>query len=214
MPRYREVVAVRWRELTEGVQAEPAARDSVLAEIVAAYEAGGRFYHRLEHVAALLALSREYAACIENRDAVDLAIIFHDVVYEATRSDNEEESARFARMRMAELGFAEQEIERVERYVLTTKHGTGLQVAIENDLAYLLDFDLSILGASREVYATYVAAIRLEYAVYPDQVYRAGRAKVLRAFLAQTRIYRTELLYNRWEAHARENIAWELGLLQ
>ena len=198
----------------EQVQAASGSRDSILAEIVAAYESEGRYYHGLGHVAALLALSAEFAPELSGRDAVDLAIIFHDAVYSITRSDNEEESARFARKSLAKLGFPPPTVAKVDQYVLATKHQADSKVPAESDLAHFLDFDLSILGADREEYAAYATAIRKEYAIYLDDDYRPGRVRVLRGLLDRQRIFQTEALYNRFERRARANLSWELGLLQ
>lgn len=214
MPTDLALLAARWNELTDTVQAPPAVRKAVFAQIVRAYEGDGRHYHGVAHIAGLLALSAEHAPRLVDRDTVDLAIVFHDVVYSASSTDNEEESARLAQKTMAELGFPAPIAEKVAAYVIATKHGAEPRNPAETDLAHFLDFDLSILGAEREAYAAYAAAIRREYTIYPDPIYRPGRAGVLRKLLAQPRIFGTGIGYGLWEAPARDNMMWEIGKLQ
>jgi hypothetical protein len=61
----------------------------------------GRAYHGWPHVEALLALWREYAGILHDPEAVHLAILFHDAVYDPRRTDNERASAALLRDWMA-----------------------------------------------------------------------------------------------------------------
>ena len=120
----------------------------------------------------------------EHHDALVLAILFHDAVYDATRKDNEAASARLARLHLTDLGVAPGMIARVEALILATRHG-GEAAADDHDMALLVDLDLAILAATPERYAAYAAAIRREYAHVPEDQFRTGRAAVLTGFLAQ-----------------------------
>lgn len=186
---------------------------SIFDEIVRAYQEPGRHYHNLDHINALLTLSATHAAMLRDRDAVDLAIFFHDVVYDAARSDNEIASAKFARNRLARLGRPMVEIAMIAHWIEMSKHGRAQAAPTDTDLAHFLDFDLSILAAERSLYQTYAQAIRREYALYPDPLYQKGRREVLLAFLAKPVIYRTPHLRDAWEAAARANMAWEASTL-
>ena len=75
----------------------------------------------------------------------------------------------------------------------------------------LLDADLAVLGAAPAVYQRYAADIRREYAHVPDAAYRAGRARVLQAFLGRDAIYRHPVTHAEGEAAARANLAAELA---
>ena len=79
------------------------------------------------------------------------------------------------------------------------------------DELLIVDIDLAVLGAPRGDYDAYRRAIRREYEMVPDDAFRAGRAKVLRHFFERP-IYRTSC-FERLEAQARGNLAWELQLL-
>jgi len=65
--------------------------------LIAAYTAPGRHYHDLTHIEdCLAALAAVDNLSASERDILTEAIWWHDVVYDATRSDNEELSAQLA----------------------------------------------------------------------------------------------------------------------
>ena len=76
---------------------------------------------------------------------------------------------------------------------------------------WFLDFDLAILAADTKTYQLYSEAIWQEYkTAYPKILYRMGRKKVLKNFLAREKLYFTKLFYSENEAKARANIQLEL----
>jgi predicted metal-dependent HD superfamily phosphohydrolase len=176
-------------------------------ELVAAYTAPGRHYHNLKHIEDCLgALAGVKNLAAAEREILTEAIWWHDVVYDATRSDNEELSARLAEQHIRpDLG---PEVGRLIR--LTKSH----QVASEDRLgAILISIDLSILGAEPARYDAYAAAIRKEYAHVGDGDYRAGRAKVLSLFAARPFIFPDADFAARYDRQARQNLARELASL-
>jgi predicted metal-dependent HD superfamily phosphohydrolase len=208
-----DALELRWRNLAGRLGIPANAGDPVLTELTGAYMAPGRHYHTLDHIAALLQLLDAHGDDVADRDAVELAIYFHDAVYDPLRSDNEAASAALAGTRLTTLKLPLGFVAKVERYVLATRHDAGGWLPDDADLALLLDLDLAVFGAERPVYAAYIQAIRSEYRMYPDDVYRAGRKKVLSAFLARPQIYGTPTLRALWETPARDNLAWEIGEL-
>jgi predicted metal-dependent HD superfamily phosphohydrolase len=62
-------------------------------------------------------------------------------------------------------------------------------------------------------YAAYADAIRAEYAHVPDDLFRAGRARVLSGMFALPSLYRVPELRTRWEERARANVTRELTVL-
>lgn len=209
-----ERLGARWRNLCDRLGLDPDAAAPTLADLVRAYSEQGRHYHSLDHVAALLLLLDRHGSELADRSAVELAIFFHDAVYVPTRSDNEAQSAALARDRLTALGLPGGLVARVADLVLATRHGSEhAEPAHDAGMALLLDLDLSVLAADRPAYADYARAIRREYAIYPDEVYRPGRRRVLGQFLARSRIYRTDRLHELWDAAARANLAWEIAEL-
>src|ERR1700712_926672 len=66
-------------------------------ELVAVYTAPGRHYHNLTHIEDCLgALAGLNGLSATEREILTEAIWWHDVVYDLTRADNEELSARLA----------------------------------------------------------------------------------------------------------------------
>ena len=209
----QDVFATRWGRLVGRMGIDAAAARPVLDELVRAYGDPARHYHTLGHITELLGLLDRNGRQIADPDAVEMAIFFHDAVYEPTRSDNEAASAALARDRLGGLGVAGTLIERVEQLVLATRHLEHTQGPSDPDLEQLVDLDLAILASPREVYADYARAIRAEYAVFADDRYRPGRRRVLRGFLARERIYLSPHLHDLWDAAARANLAWEIDAL-
>jgi len=206
----RTLLSATWHELVQRRGSGGPQAQLVLDELVAAYLEPTRQYHTLEHIAQLLRHLEEHGRAVADRDAVALAIIFHDAVYDARRQDNEQASAVLARARLTSLAFTDALIGKVARYIEATQHASALDVD-DPDLALLLDLDLATLAAAPMEYSDYAQAIRREYAHLPDSFYQHGRRQVLASFLARARIYRTESLHALWEQRARANIMGEIA---
>jgi predicted metal-dependent HD superfamily phosphohydrolase len=186
----------------------------VFGEIVASYgavgepeAASGRAYHNLNHIWQVLQSAAEIKELARDWTAVQLAIWFHDVVYEPGAADNEEQSANFAREKLQALGISEQTIRAVEQLILATKlNGTAVT---HPDAPLIQDADLATLGWPPADYDRYAQAIRQEFAHVPEREYRIGRAQLLTHFLQQPRIYRTDRFFAKLEAQARQNLERE-----
>lgn len=202
------LLAARWHAL---FPEQTTQHEERLAALIASYSEGGRHYHNADHIAALLRWSDSCAVLLQDKTSIDFAILYHDIIYEASRKDNEEASASRAATELKTLGVAESTIQQVVELILATKqHEAGGEL---KDVHYLLDFDLSTLGASPEVYDAYATAIRKEYSRYPNMFYKPGRKKVLQHFLDMDFIYRTPLIREQLETQARENLLRELQRL-
>ena len=128
------------------------------------------------------------------------------MVYDATRSDNEELSARLAEAHLrVDL---RHEVGRLIRLTMTHK------VEPQDRLgAILIAIDLSILGAEPARYDAYAAAIRKEFAHVGDSDYRAGRSRVLSQFAARPFIFPDAGFAEKYDRQARENLAREIASL-
>jgi predicted metal-dependent HD superfamily phosphohydrolase len=176
-------------------------------ELLAAY-ATDRGYHDTRHLVEVLDRVDELAVGGEDfdRPAVELAAWFHDAVYDG-HEGAEERSASWALDALTGRPVAE-EVARLVR--LTERHTPADDDA--NGCA-LSDADLAILAAARERYAEYTADVRREYAHVPDDLFRAGRAAVLRELLAKATLFHTAHAREHWEARARANVEAELAQL-
>ncbi|HEV8629944.1 MAG TPA: N-methyl-D-aspartate receptor NMDAR2C subunit [Thermoanaerobaculia bacterium] len=163
-----------------------------------------RAYHNLNHVLDCL----DRAAAVRSRlvapGPVELALWYHDAIYDPYRSDNEERSAALAVEESTELAFPQPVIDAVASLILATKHQGR---PVDADCRYLVDIDLAILAAPEAAYDAYERAIRREYRWVPGPLYRSKRREVLRSFLERERIYATDWFAGRFEAAARANLA-------
>ncbi|MGJ4997367.1 HD domain-containing protein [Bradyrhizobium sp. HKCCYLS3077] len=176
-------------------------------ELVAAYTAPGRHYHDLGHIEDCLArLDRVADLSVGDREILTQAIWWHDVVYDPTRSDNEEQSAVLAEQHVAPD--MRDEVGRLIR--LTRTHDVP---AGDRRGALLVSIDLAVLGADEATYDAYARAIRREYAHVPDDAYRAGRAAVLERFASRPVIYPDPAFAAALDGQARANLARELRQL-
>lgn len=201
----------RWSELlrrvrTTDVDPAPYGRD-----LLARWAEPQRRYHTTEHLVAVLDRIDELAGYADDPDAVRLAAWFHDAVYRPDRDENEERSARLAERALPEAGVPAAVTAEAARLVrLTVTHDPA---AGDHNGEVLCDADLAVLAGAPAEYAAYAAAVREEYGFVPDELFRAGRADVLRQLLALPRLFRTPVAYERWERVARHNIATEAELL-
>ncbi|RKS25224.1 putative metal-dependent HD superfamily phosphohydrolase [Flavobacterium endophyticum] len=168
-----------------------------------------RHYHNLSHLEnlfeELIPIKQEF----EDWDTIQFSIYYHDIVYKTTRSDNEEKSAQLAVERLEQISYPEDKIQKCKRQILATK----LHAVADPDTNLFTDADLSILGKSWEVYATYYQQIRKEYSIYPDFMYTNGRKKALQHFLDMEYIFKTSYFQNKYESQARRNLEKELQIL-
>lgn len=193
-------------ELT-GRYAPEADTENYWEEIWQAYSDENRYYHTLKHLEHLLSELQLLETQLHDRDAVLFALYYHDVVYDAQRPDNEEQSAVLAVERMRELGVPEERILLTEAHILATK---SHHVQRNADTNLFTDADLAVLGSDEKTYKQYTENIRREYSVYPDQLYFPGRKKVLEHFLKMEHLFKTEFFRKKYENQARINLQSEL----
>jgi len=182
---------------------------SLWQEIKLAYSASNRHYHTLVHVENVYEQLQNVKDRIKNWDAVLFALYYHDIIYSATKNNNEEKSAGLAQIRLGQLGASDEMILLVVQCILATKsHHTSAN----EDINYFTDADLSILGESWPKYEAYKSNVRKEYRIYPDIIYKPGRLKVLDHFISMPRIYKTPFFSERFEQSAIANLKKEKGL--
>lgn len=190
--------------------------DALKGELSLAYQAGDRHYHNLNHIKAMLALADEYRDLLDDPEAVEAAIWFHDAIYDSRAKDNEAKSAELAEKNLA--GRVDpHRLDRIAAMINATATHQLPPLRDENalnDAALLLDMDLAILGAEPAAFDEYEKAVRLEYGWVEEPMWRAGRAAVLTTFLARPHIFHTAEFRQRFEPKARENLGRSLQALQ
>ncbi|WP_127573357.1 DUF4031 domain-containing protein [Georgenia faecalis] len=182
------------------------------AELLRRWQEPHRAYHSVAHLRAVLDQLRTLAAAgTPVSRAVVLAAWFHDAVHDGASPADEDASARLAADLLPAAGVPSPEVAEVARLVRLT--ATHTPEPGDDAAAALCDADLAVLGAPEGVYRRYAAAIRAEYRHLPDDVFRAGRATVLRRLLDRPVLFATAPGRARWERQARANVAAELAEL-
>lgn len=176
-------------------------------ELSTAYSSPSRHYHSLAHLSFMLKEIKESTLCFQDGDAALFALYYHDMVYEPTRNDNEEQSAAIATEQLQAMNCPSTLIINCNQLILASK---GHEESLNNDVNLFTDIDLAILGKPWKHYQRYTQAIRKEYAMYNDEAYCKGRQKVLHHFLAMPSIFKTTYFRTLYEVNARENIKQEL----
>ena len=205
----RTLDLTRWAALWHRLSAQGDGL-AVFTRLAAAYAEPTRAYHTVEHIEDCLRLLDAGRVLARRPDEVETAIWFHDALYVAARTDNEERSAELARASLREADVASEVAERIGALVLETRHATTPH---DPDAALLCDIDLSILGRSPEEFDLFERRIRQEYAMVPEPMYRRGRSEILRGFLHRAAIFQTAWFQQRYEKSARANLERMLATL-
>lgn len=157
----------RWRSLCTRLGVAAAVEASYWAQLDAAYGSPRRFYHTLEHIAELLRLSDACAHELEERDAVELAIWFHDIVYDARGGGggkNEDDSAAVFRTFAAEASCLSAScVDMVSGWIVNTKHHR-CSAEDGTDAQLFMDMDMAVLGLPASAFDAYALQVRAEYA--------------------------------------------------
>ncbi len=209
-PERLESMQASWVKLLERYAVAPVDACPPFDRLVASYSEPGRHYHNLEHLGEMFRVASRLTPNTDDPAAVQLAIWFHDAVYDTRARDNEARSGELAAELLKPLGVPTAVIARVVGLINATAHLASADPPADRDIAVLLDADLAILGATEERYRRYAGDIRKEYAWVPDEDYRKGRAAVLKLFLARPRIYYHSIMFEEGEERARVNLKAEL----
>ena len=145
---------------------------------------------------------------IADWDAVEMAVWFHDVIYEIDGSENEIKSADFFREQSDQMMTPEFRQE-VCDMILTTMHNKNVP---RGDACYVVDVDLSSLGMPWESFKKDSDDIRKERISLSDKEFLASQRPFLQALLDRPRIFFTDFYGNLYESHARANIQRQLDM--
>lgn len=188
----------RWQATWHALGVTPPA--GLLDELLRRYAEPQRHYHTVQHLEECLSrfdLLRDDAA---DPAQVELALWFHDAVYDVRAHDNEAASARLARDTLADPALGE----RIAALVMATCHDAAPPDA---DAELLVDADLGILGEPAARFDEFERQIRAEYAFVPETVYEQKRAEVMARFARRDCLFRSAPMRERYEAQARANLA-------
>ncbi len=190
----------RWQDLWEAAKFTRPRTHFI--GLVSRYEDGKRAYHNMNHINHCLREFDKVKDQLKDPLAAELALWFHDVIYDPKRADNEELSAEAALICLVDCNAPPQLVLKVVAHILATKqHRT---ITNDPDQPYVLDIDMAILGQPEDVFDAYDSQIAQEYNFVSEDAYRNGRRAVLERF--DRPIFKTLFFRNLYEAAASTNL--------
>jgi predicted metal-dependent HD superfamily phosphohydrolase len=195
-----------WQRACQGLNLS-GQTDVLHDQLIARYQEPQRHYHTLQHLAECISLLNTLPIQAplppEQLAEIEMALWFHDAIYDVKGSDNEQKSADWAASELLAAGVAQDVARRIHALIMVTKHDAQPELPSE---LLLVDIDLSILGAAPDRFAQYDKQVREEYAWVPEELFRPKRTAVLQQFLDRPTIYSTPHFRDTREAQARLNL--------
>lgn len=158
-----------------------------LQALEASYNEPHRHYHAACHIIDLLEKLDKHRAHASRPDLIVHAILWHDVVYNTTQKDSLNVQASANLFISNSVALSAQDKAAVLSMILSTDGHTPRDAT--QDTALFLDLDLSVLAESNTIFTEKTAAIRKEYAQYPDSQFYEGRSAFLKAYLEKKRCF-------------------------
>lgn len=182
----------------------------VWADLSEQLSSSNRHYHDETHIVHCLAELDGARDRIGNPDMVELALWFHDAVYEPGDKNNELRSAELF------LGYAQNTlptplVKDVYDAILATVHQ---QVPEKGNARFVVDIDLSSFGLPWPKFMADCHALRLEQIDVADGEFYTSKRKFLRGLIDRTSIFATTYFRERYEDAARTNIQRYLDLVE
>lgn len=182
--------------------------DAVYTLLNDAYSEPQRYYHNHQHIVECLQSYHQIKHLLNDSLALELAIWFHDVVYDPKAKDNELQSAELMKQYCQDF-LSESQLEKVYHWIIATQKHLPSN---DTDLNTLLDIDLAILGSQSDRFSEYERQIKLEYSWVNAETYLNKRTEVLSFFYQMEPIYQTSYFQERFEQRAKANLQSFVGL--
>lgn len=195
----------RWLTLMEQLTLPPSLE--VYQQLWSAYREPHRYYHTVEHITDCLQQLDLVKSLAQSPAEVELALWFHDAVYQPKAQDNEAQSAAWA-IRFLQTAIEVNRIpadiqQTIHSHIMATQHQGA---AYSSDTTLVVDIDLSILGREADQFEQFEDNIRQEYQWVSAPLYRQKRCAILTSFLDRATIYETVYFQERYEKAARQNL--------
>ena len=204
----RDRFVALWRRC--GHDSAPLDGADVYRELEARYAEPHRYYHTGGHIIHCLRQMDLARSALEvNLDTVEMALWFHDAIYDVDRDDNERRSAQWF-SRLAAPTLAPSLVAAVERLIIVTEHAESPRGADER---YLVDVDLSSFGLPWPEFRRDSVAVRREFPAISDAQFAARQIGFLRSLIERPSLYSTDFYRERYEHQARSNIGRHIALL-
>ena len=202
-PAHQEELRNRWSDLGIKLGVSGNTWNQEGKRLIRSWHRWPRKYHDTTHLLACLRHFSQVWEQLDNPEAVELALWFHDAVYWPWLAHNEEKSASWASNFMRKLGLSPVMSALVTQHILATRHQA---VPASGDDQWVVDIDLAILGQTDAIYRNFEKNVRSEYRWVGWKRYVSGRTAVLQSFTVRPRVYSTSWFFDRYEIPARHNL--------
>lgn len=180
-------------------------------KIIKNYGEPSRFHHNLIHINNCLVEFSHFSSLAKDERAIEMALWYHDFIYNPQRNDNEEKSAAYALGVAKSLLLPEDFCRKVRDLILATKHD---RISSDPDGRLMADIDLASLEKPWKEFERNSKLIRKEYDFLSNKDFAAGRIKFFQSLLARESIYSTPYLKKEYEKQACRNLQRTIVNLQ
>lgn len=174
-----------------------------VAPIIAAYQQPQRHYHTSQHLRECMQYWHTCQHQMPNAFAIGVALFYHDVVYEPQRQDNEIQSVIWMQNHLQDA-LDPHTLQTVATLIIDTQSHQASLGAIS---AWMLDIDLSILGADAARFAEYEAQIRQEYLFVPLEFYTHQCRELLQSLAQRQPLFQTPFFQQHLNTQAQMNLS-------
>lgn len=194
----------RFCALWERAAARPCTQHAaaVFEKLQAHYREPQRHYHTPEHIRHCLVQFDLACTHMCEPDAVELALWFHDVIYDTRGTDNEIRSATWFAS-VTDNVLPDKVRRRVHELIMVTVHPSQ---PAELDQQFVVDIDLSSFALPWNRFKRDSQAVRREMGHLSDRDFFSGQIRFLRTLLSRPAFFITPFFHQRSEAAARENV--------
>lgn len=183
--------------------------DQIIADIEASYSEPHRCYHTGRHIDHCLTQFDLARHEMEDADAIELALWFHDIEYDPKAHDNELQSAK--RFKQYVRGAMDTELAgKIYRLIMVTMHNDAPEGIDEK---YVVDIDLSSFGLPWGEFVRDSLNVQREFSHLSDQEFARRNLKFLKSLQDRPQIFFTDFYKQKYEQTARRNIAKRIATL-
>jgi predicted metal-dependent HD superfamily phosphohydrolase len=182
----------------------PDASPNVYQQLLDSYNEPQRVYHSIAHIECCLSIFDQVSHLLKIPDAVELAIWFHDAIYQLGASDNEQLSADLF-MKVTDGLFQDDFREAVYQHIMATCH-SSTQIT-DHDTQLMVDIDLSSFGLPWPEFFRDSKKVRQEMGHISDAEYYQKQIAFQQRLLGRPSFFYSDYFIEHYEAQARSNLA-------
>ena len=172
-------------------------------QLIDAYSEPQRVYHTLKHIEHCLAHLDNISNYLQNPDAVELAIWYHDAIYKPGARNNEQLSADLF-METTRGRFDDSLRNTVYQHIMATLHDDS---EFENsDTKFMVDIDLSSFGLPWPEFSQDSDNLRLEMRGLSDEDFHRRQSRFQQSLMERARLFKSDYFYENYEQQARQNL--------